>query len=105
MTWNNSLLSYEAHPLLAHRLNGKKIRREERRNVMKGLCDGLLYLHTQGIVHRDLKPENILIQKSNEDFVCKIIDYGVSQIYDTLSKTEEEDGGKDVKLQVSFVSI
>jgi len=28
---------------------------------MKGLVEGILYMHDLNIIHRDLKPENILV--------------------------------------------
>jgi serine/threonine protein kinase len=38
-------------------------------------------LHQCGITHRDLKPENILIEsKTQDDFVIKITDFGLSKL-------------------------
>lgn len=42
---------------------------------MRGICDGIGYLHEQGIVHRDLKPGNIFIESG----LVKIGDYGLSK--------------------------
>jgi serine/threonine protein kinase len=42
---------------------------------VRGICDGLAYLHAHGLVHRDLKPGNIF----REDGVVKIGDYGLSK--------------------------
>jgi hypothetical protein len=42
---------------------------------LKGLVDGVTYLHEHGIVHRDLKPANLFL----EDGVVKIGDYGLSK--------------------------
>jgi serine/threonine protein kinase len=30
---------------------------------MKGLLDGINYMHERGIMHRDLKLENIMVKK------------------------------------------
>ncbi|VAH84027.1 unnamed protein product [Triticum turgidum subsp. durum] len=48
----------------------------ERYKIIKGICEGLNYLHTKGITHRDLKPENILMDNM---MVPKIADFGLSR--------------------------
>jgi len=36
---------------------------EKVKNIMKGLLEGIEYLHKKGIMHRDLKLENIMVKK------------------------------------------
>ena len=45
------------------------------------MIDALAYLHRKKVIHGDLKPSNILLQKeaSGEDWIPKMIDFGVSQ--------------------------
>jgi serine/threonine protein kinase len=50
---------------------------------LRGLVDGVAYLHDHGIVHRDLKPANLFL----EEGVVKIGDYGLSKAI-THSKGE-----------------
>jgi hypothetical protein len=57
----------EKHP------NGMPL--EEVRHWMRGLVDGVTYLHDHGTVHRDLKPANLFL----EEGVVKIGDYGLSK--------------------------
>ena len=53
---------------------------------MKGLFQGVLFLHSKGIVHRDLKPENIFLNKNKE--LVKIGDFGLSMHVENRGKTE-----------------
>jgi serine/threonine-protein kinase len=43
--------------------------------LMRQICEALVYMHGQGVVHRDLKPENILVTASG---VVKIMDFGIA---------------------------
>ena len=44
-----------------------------RYKVIKGICEGLNYLHEGRVLHLDLKPDNILLDK---EMVPKIADFG-----------------------------
>ncbi|KAG2557963.1 hypothetical protein PVAP13_8NG104301 [Panicum virgatum] len=46
--------------------------------IIKGICEGLKYMHKERIYHFDLKPDNILLDK---DMVPKIADFGLSRIF------------------------
>uniref|UniRef100_K3ZME3 Protein kinase domain-containing protein n=1 Tax=Setaria italica TaxID=4555 RepID=K3ZME3_SETIT len=50
-----------------------------RYRIIKGICEGLHYLHQEFILHLDLKPANILL---NKDMVPKIADFGLSRCFD-----------------------
>jgi eukaryotic-like serine/threonine-protein kinase len=43
--------------------------------LMRQICEALVYMHGQGVVHRDLKPENILVTAAG---VVKIMDFGIA---------------------------
>jgi len=45
--------------------------------IIKGICEGLKYLHDVSIMHFDLKPDNILL---GEKMVPKIADFGLSRL-------------------------
>jgi len=49
-----------------------------RYQTIKGICQGLHYLHDDCIAHLDLKPDNILF---DEKMVPKILDYGFSRVF------------------------
>ncbi|KAF7044959.1 hypothetical protein CFC21_054117 [Triticum aestivum] len=48
----------------------------ERYRIIRGVCDGLLFLHEKRILHLDLKPTNILL---DGHMVPKIADFGLSR--------------------------
>ncbi|MBX3437436.1 MAG: serine/threonine protein kinase [Planctomycetaceae bacterium] len=48
---------------------------EEVRNWLRGMAEGVAFLHDQGIVHRDLKPGNVFSERGN----VKIGDVGLSK--------------------------
>ena len=60
---------------------------EQVRIWLKGLVDGVAYLHDHGIVHRDLKPANVFL----EDGVVKIGDYGLAKALSNLSGPEHSE--------------
>jgi serine/threonine protein kinase len=40
------------------------------------------YCHKNGICHRDLKTENILLVNNKDDSPIKLIDFGLSCVFD-----------------------
>ena len=56
----------------------KKIDWETRFKIIKGICKGLLFLHSIPIVHMDLKPENIWLDNYMRP---KIADFGLSRLF------------------------
>jgi len=61
------------------RKKGKRLSDHECATIMRGLFQGIDYLHTQrNIIHRDLKPANILIGRYSDLSNVKIIDFGLA---------------------------
>ncbi|KAM3400214.1 hypothetical protein ACQJBY_005225 [Aegilops geniculata] len=61
----------------------------QRYQILKGICQGLRYLHDEvHVFHGDIKPSNILI---GDNVVPKIYDFGISQIF------EEEETERSVE--------
>ncbi|VAI54920.1 unnamed protein product [Triticum turgidum subsp. durum] len=46
--------------------------------IIKGVCDGLHFLHACNIIHMDLKPESVLL---DVDMVAKISDFALSRLF------------------------
>ncbi|XP_044361995.1 disease resistance protein RGA5 [Triticum aestivum] len=47
-----------------------------RYQIIKGICEGVHYLHQQRIIHMDLKPQNVLL---DDNMVPRIADFGLSR--------------------------
>ncbi len=60
-----------ANYVVKHSLNW-----EQKLRLMKGIANGMQYLHHHNIAHRDLKCENVLLDSS---LTPKIIDFGYSK--------------------------
>ncbi len=71
------IMEYVAGPNLATILERSPggLPHHEVRHWLKGLVEGVAYLHDHGVVHRDLKPANLFL----EEGVVKIGDYGLSK--------------------------
>ncbi len=59
----------------------------EVRRWLKGLVEGVAYLHDHGIVHRDLKPANLFM----EEGMVKIGDYGLAKLITPSQGTEHSE--------------
>lgn len=83
------VMEYVAGPSLASVLkqypNGMP--EAEVRHWLKGLVEGVAYLHDHGIVHRDLKPANLFM----EEGIVKIGDYGLAKQITPGQSTEHSE--------------
>jgi eukaryotic-like serine/threonine-protein kinase len=59
----------------------------EVRHWLRGLVEGVAYLHDHGIVHRDLKPANLFM----EEGIVKIGDYGLAKLITPSQGTEHSE--------------
>jgi hypothetical protein len=83
------VMEYVAGPSLASVLKQYPagLPEAEVRNWLKGLVEGVAYLHDHGIVHRDLKPANLFM----EEGIVKIGDYGLAKLITPSQGTEHSE--------------
>ena len=72
---------------LNKRIGGNPLDMGNCREVFRQICLGLDYAQQQGIVHRDLSPMNILVAKQTNQLEVKIIDFGLSRLFDSDGKS------------------
>ncbi len=83
------VMEYVAGPSLASVLRQYPggLPQTEVRHWLKGLVEGVAYLHDHGIVHRDLKPANLFM----EEGMVKIGDYGLAKLITPSQGTEHSE--------------
>ena len=54
--------------------------------IFKQIVSGITYCHENNICHRDLKPENIIFTHKDDETSLKIIDFGLSTIFEKNKK-------------------
>jgi len=83
------VMEYVAGPSLASVLkqHPSGLPLSEVRYWLKGLVEGVAYLHDHGIVHRDLKPANLFM----EEGIVKIGDYGLAKLITPSQGTEHSE--------------
>ncbi len=83
------VMEYVAGPSLANVLKQypRGLPLPEIRHWLKGLIEGVAYLHDHGIVHRDLKPANLFM----EEGIVKIGDYGLAKLITPSHGTEHSE--------------
>ena len=66
--------------ILEYKEKNEQINQELIVLILKGILEGLDYLHKKNIYHRDVTPDNIMIEKNTNNI--KITDFGISAFYE-----------------------
>ena len=91
---------------LLSRMKNNRYKEKEAAKLMEQIVSAVAYCHEKGICHWDLKPHNILFLNENPDSPIKIVDFGISKIFDpslSFLKEELEDSGNRIKKMSSVV--
>lgn len=76
-----SLICYEYLPkrgLHDNILGHPSVHWSTRFKIIKGICEGLRFIHSIPIIHMDIKPENIWL---DDNMVAKIVNFGLSRLF------------------------
>jgi len=65
-------------PLTEH-CDRQKLTVEQRLELFLQVCEAVQHAHHKGIIHRDIKPANIQVCIEGEQFIPKVIDFGVAK--------------------------
>ena len=67
--------------------------------LVKQLCEGLEYAHSQQVVHRDLKPSNLMLDRKGR---LKLADFGIARtLNDTMTRVSMNPGTSGTLLYMS----
>ena len=67
---------------LFSRLTNNKLKEKKAAIIMEQVVSAIAYCHEKGICHRDLKPQNILFYDESPNSQIKVVDFGISKIFD-----------------------
>lgn len=66
---------------------------EDKKDILRGILDGISFLHKSNVIHRDLKPGNILMQKVQGKWRPKITDFGLGKQYTASGEISNTSAG------------
>ena len=67
---------------LISRMGKKRLKEKQAAVLMEQVVSAIAYCHEKGICHRDLKPQNVLFCNESPDSPVKVVDFGISKIFD-----------------------
>jgi serine/threonine protein kinase/WD40 repeat protein len=73
------VMEYVKGVAITEHCDRQKLTIEERLRLFVKVCEAIQHAHQKGIIHRDIKPSNIQVCIQGEQFVPKVIDFGVAK--------------------------
>jgi serine/threonine protein kinase len=74
-----AVLNYYEYGNLEQFLKRNSLNEEQTEQMVRGILEGLIFLHRREIIHRDFKAQNILIDREHGVWLPKITDFGLSR--------------------------
>jgi serine/threonine protein kinase len=74
-----AVLNYYEYGNLEQFLKRNSLNEEQTEQMVRGILEGLTFLHRRDIIHRDFKAQNILIDREHGVWIPKITDFGLSR--------------------------
>ncbi|MEO0776569.1 MAG: serine/threonine-protein kinase [Bacteroidota bacterium] len=74
-----AILKFYEYGNLEQFISKQKLLPEDKKLIIRGMLDGLDFLHRHNVIHRDLKAQNILLHREDGIWTPKIIDFGLSR--------------------------
>ena len=84
---------------LISRMGNKRLKEKQAAVLMEQVVSAIAYCHEKGICHRDLKPQNVLFCNESPDSPVKVVDFGISKIFDPSLANLQKDLQEDNKLK------
>lgn len=83
-----AILKYYEYGNISEFLEKQTLSDREKKQLIKGILQGVEHLHKNNIIHRDLKAGNILIDREDGVWRPKIADFGLSKVIDKKQLTK-----------------
>ena len=81
---------------LVSRMKKNRYREKAAAALMEQIVSAVAYCHEQGLCHRDLKPQNVLFCDESPYSPVKVVDFGISKIFDpSLTNLQNEKQGEN----------
>ena len=81
---------------LITRMNNNRYKEKSAAILMEQIVSAIAYCHEKGICHRDLKPQNVLFCDESPNSPIKVVDFGISKIFDpSLTELQKDIHGEN----------